>query len=516
MQINRMNRMNRVSRETLDPRVAAMLFALAGILVLVAETAELISVRTGFVSLTIVVLLYLLTQATRVRLVQPQGWLLNPAVLCSGVTFAMSFGVGNILFFLPPATLEPLGMVPDVTPAMLKLMWLVLLGAIGMWLGYWSGLARFLSTGTRAANFAKVLRKSNQLRPWAIPTLLAISSLARILSINYGLFGYSSSYERLIEMGGVTQYFALASSLGKLALVVAALEYYSNRANPRVTALFFASLIIEILFGLLSGFKSAVAIPFVIVGVCQYLITNRLPKVWVFFVFFGVFAAYQVIEPFRDARNSDGTFQGTSVTEIARVMIDAGMEGQRSSVHEDDPGIAFSFLSRTSLVHVGSLGIAFVDQTSELPAGSPNFLSDILFTPLYAWVPRFVWDGKPVGDLGLWYTQVVLGYVDSYSSTAMSPFTFLYISGGAVAVFVGFLFVGVIQRSILALTQPRNYLSGAVVFLGVLQTISVLGDGFDSLLVSLMRELPLLLLLQRGLYRPRAVSMLRSGRVCAD
>src|SRR3546814_15261390 len=80
--------------------------------------------------------------------------------------------------------------------------------------------------------------------------------------------------------------------------------------------------------------------------------------------------------------------------------------------------------------------------------GSPTFLTNIALSPAYAFIPRVIWKEKPSGDLGLWYTHVVMG-LGSYSSTAMGPVTYLYFAGGALAVFVGFMGFGILQKVLL-------------------------------------------------------------------
>lgn len=483
------------------PAISALSFSALGLFLVFLQMDGVISVRVGFTILTVLLMAYLGIQILHVRRVNPDRWLLNPVVLCSVMTFILGFGITNILFFLPAEDLRPLGMVPDVSPAMFKLMWLVLLGAIGMWAGYWSPLAALWSGPLPRQRFSKLLQKSNQLRPWAIPILLVVSISVRLIAIQLGVFGYSSSYERLIEMGAVTQYIALLSALGKLALVATSLEYYSNEQNKKARSLFFLTLAVEVSFGFLSGFKSAVALPFIIVGVCQYLKKGSLPKKWIVLFLIGIFIAYQVIEPFRDAKNSNRSYQGDSVTEIFDVMAGAVNDSSEYGEDEGRSRSVLAIIARSSMAYIGSLGIDFADQVGDLPEGSPQFLQDILLAPFHAWIPRLVWQSKPLGDIGLWYTRVVVGYHDSFSATAMSSFTFLYFSGGAVAVFLGFFFLGAVQRLIWFLAHPTIYSSGAIVFLGILQPISVLGDSLASLIIVLVRELPLLLLMQVLLYR---------------
>ena len=143
----------------------------------------------------------------------------------------------------------------------------------------------------------------------------------------------------------------------------------------------------------------------------------------------------------------------------------------------------------------------FADEHEILPADGPEFLSDIIFSPVYAWIPRFVWEDKPLANVGLWYTQVVFG-LNILSSTAMGVITYLYFAGGTIMVFVGLFFIGVIQRAIFFFTQPWLTAAGAVVFFALLPTtVNIAELHFNSILVTLFREFPLMLALVAVCYR---------------
>jgi hypothetical protein len=438
---------------------------------------------------------------SRLRRLQPERWLLNPAVMASLMTFVLSYNISNVLFFLPEDTVALVGVVPVVTPEMTKLMWLVLLGAVAMWLGYWSPIAMRLTNAQMCNSFrTRFLRKSAAPRWWVLPVLLAVSLLSRLAQISLGIFGYSSTYDRLLEMGSVSQYLSMASSLGKLALAISALQFFSHRSSTARCWLF-GLLSYEAVFGVLSGFKSQVAMPFVVVGVCQYLVVGRITASWIVVFAFSLVAAYAVIEPFRIARNQDLVFKGTSIVEIFETVIGAtsSASGTSASTENESLSLVVSMLSRSSLAYIGSLGIGFADQNPVLPADSPNFLGDLFLAPFHAWIPRIIWESKPLGVLGVWYTQVVIGASHS-SSTAMGPFTYLYFAGGAAAVAIGFCLLGIIQRILFMLTHPTRSVGGAIVYLGALSSAVIVDSNFSSIFISFARELPLLIILQTLLF----------------
>ena len=261
----------------------------------------------------------------------------------------------------------------------------------------------------------------------------------------------------------------------------------------------------EVFFGLLSGFKSAVVMPFIIVGVVYYSQRDRFPRWLIPAILLALVVAYGVIEPFRAARNADAGYEGTSVGSIVSAMESAqGMAGNRAE--SEGPGDIYEFLARINMTQIGSLGLEYASIHDGLPAGSPEFLEDIFLAPVHALVPRFLWNSKPMNDIGLWYTQQVMG-LDLYSATAMTPFTYLNFAGGTLAVILGFLVVGGIQRG---LFDGLHCLGGGgvIVLVGLLGILTNIDSSFNSFFVSLIRFFPILVLAQFVLLK-------RERRSCA-
>ena len=479
----------------LAPAVAA---AAVGSLLALLSSMGGISQRTLFTAMTILLLAYLAAELKRLRRVHPQRWLINPVAMASFLTFGMSFGVTNVLFFLPPEIIGAVGLVPDVTPAMVKLMWLVLLGAIAMWLGYWSPLAAKLSDSGMQRMASRWIRKSPRPRALAVPLLSLAALAARLVQVRLGVFGYSSSHDQLSALGGITQYLGMLASLGLLALVLAALTYSWQPGSAKNKGWLVAMLVIEVVFGLLSGFKSQVAMPFVIVGICHYVRNGRIPATWIAGFLIALVFAYAVIEPFRNAIRADGGGGQRSLTQIAGTMASA--QGGSDTHAEGDAPTWVKVLARSSLTFDGSFGIEYKDSGETMPEGSPKFLTNMLLAPAYAWMPRIIWTEKPVGNLGLWYTQVVLRK-NLLSATASGPFTYLYFAGGILAIAVFFGLLGVVHRAFFFLLTPTEKPAGALILFAMLQALANVPTAVDGMLVDLFRTLPLLVLLQFALFR---------------
>ncbi len=484
-------------------RVLALCLAL---LIYAALSMDLITNAHGLVAYTLLLLGYLYAEAKILVAREPHLFWINPVVLASIFTFVLAFGVTNVIYFMPEKIVALVGLEPIATAWMNQLMLLVVLGAISMWVGYSSGIGR---------GMGRLLQQSRVLRQWISPSLrinkpvlyafLAISLIAKLWAIKLGVYGYSSTYDQLIAAANYTQYFYMADSLGMLALVGVALQCFATPRTSRADRrLLWLVLGYEVAFGFLSGMKSAVGMPIIIVGLVYYSQHNRFPRWLIPAVLVSVMAAYAVIEPFRAARNEDAGFVDTSLSSIVSTMTSA------SSVNADDGGerasTALSILARFNLTYIASLGIEYATNNKELPTGSPAFLGDIMLAPAHALVPRFLWESKPLQNIGLWYTNQVMG-LNIYSSTGMSPFTYLNFAGGPFAVIFGFLVVGVLQRGLF--DGLRHFGGGGLIVLfGLLGTLVNIDSAFNSFFISIIRFLPILVVLQYVLLR-------RSRRKCA-
>ena len=471
-------------------RVLLLVFAL-GIFSLLST--GFFSNAQGLVSYTVLLLWYLFVEAIALWTRDKRLFWLNPIIIASIFSIALPFGISNIVFALPAHMIVRAGLQTTVTVWMNQLMLLVILGGSAMWIGYGSKAGRSLGGMLQRNTVLKSwMSLSTRVRKSTIWTFVLISLIARLFSIKMGIYGYSATDSSLMAGAGYREYLAYAESLGRLALVGLAIESFAPGRKDLTNRLALISVFCyEVLFGFLSGFKTPVVLPLVIVGMAFYSQRNRFPRWIVPAIVVGVLAAYAVIEPFRATRNDDPTFDGTSLSGIISTMSD------ETSMKAYDIGakapVGIQFLARNNLTYMGSLGIEYAS-LGKLPPGSPDFLADLFLVPVHAVIPRAIWSSKPIVKLGLWYTNVVLGK-DLMSSAAMSPFTYLNFAGGPLAVILGFLFVGIIQRGLF--DGLRSYGGGGViVLLGLLTTLGVIDSAFDTVFIYVIRLFPMLVVAQ--------------------
>ncbi len=480
--------------------------ALSGFGLYVVYLQQLIDERIAFIGYTLLLLVFLAFSVRRARARFPDRWMLNPVVAASFGTFVLGYGATNYLYFLPPDEVEMLGFVPEVSPAMVKHIALVFLAALAMWAGYWSPVGKFFVQSRGLRGLATLIQnRSQKPRDFIIPGMVAISTICRIVAVQQGVFGYSSSYDRLIEAASFTMYLSMGAGLGSGALLLLAFRTFGAQNTPRRGRLgLMVLLTLEVVWGFMSGFKGQVIVPFVMVAVAQYLVRGRVDRKWILFGATGLVVAYAVIEPFRYLRNHNPDFRGTDVIEIAGALLSARGSVDRSDLR--DVSFILSVSARSNLTWVGSFGIELADR-GPLDEYAPKFLEDLLLAPIHAIVPRFLWDGKSLFNIGLWYHQDVMGK-STVSSDAMGPVTYLYFAGGTVAVFLGFFFIGVIQRTVFFAIRPWASAPGAFFFLGFLYSLSFIDSSFNGIILNLIRFFPLYVLGMMVVF-PRASAALK-------
>ncbi len=452
-----------------------------------------------FPAMCALVILYALLQLALLRRFQPSHWVINPAVQSALFVHLVPTVSVLILAVLPYELQESVGFGAATDQWAVQYEWLNLIGAVALWTGYWSGLANGLAKLLVHSRFLeRVLRPGVALNNAGVIGLVIIACSVRLLAVSLGVYGYSSSYDTLIAAGGYSEYIFIASALGRVALVAVSLVYFQSGAGAWLVI---GLLVVETAFGVLSGFKSAVVLPVIIVGMSYYAQRGKIPRWLLPVAISGIFVAYALIEPFRTARNEETSFDGTSLFSI----IDTFSASRDPTYMKVEPDGALTttvvtFLARGNDVGSAVPGIEYAARTEVLPQGSPQFLEDILFSPFYSIVPRILWDGKPMNDLGLWYTRVVMG-TGTMSSTAMYPVTYLNFAGGAVAVFLGFLAVGVIQSMLFRglLAHGGSAVFVVVCMFGFLGHIDSL---YYSFFISVFRNIPMLLAIQWVVFLP--------------
>ncbi len=453
----------------------------------------------GFSSLLL--LLYLGSEMWNVRRLRPDLWMANPVVLTSFFTFAIAFGATNFIFFLPDRQAKALlsSLWPVDFSRMNAAVTLALVGAFAMWRGYHSGLGPATArTLTRFEPLQKLLRREYAVRMPIVLLMVLISMLCRFGKMKLGIYGYSTTVAGLYSTASYSQYLSMGESLGKLALVALALHYFFRAPGyRRVGILFFIQLAVEILFGVLTGMKSQVVFPFLIVLLARYLASNRPPRLLLGAAILAFVLSYQFVDAFRFARHNDPNFRNTSVASIFETALGLQQTDVDTSAMKKVP-VLLRIAGRLNATAVASRAVEFKDQ-GRVTGADPQFLENLLMAPAYAVIPRLLWPNKPYGDLGAWFNEIVLGH-SFQSAVGMSAVGYLYFAGGSLVVLAAFFCVGAWQR-ILYEAFLFAGAGGLLIFVGMLMPLVRMPNFFYALIIYIIRMVPLLLIAQVALFR---------------
>nr|WP_141657232.1 hypothetical protein [Thiocapsa sp. KS1] len=451
---------------------------------------------------------YNLVEMYRVKQRGKDEWYISPALWCGLFTFILGYGLANPLYLLlPDDMLFGMGIVPGITDAMLWTVGYAFVGAVGLYFGYWAiSSVRITRWFWVRSLKRRILKGPNAaLTLNMVVVMFVLSVAARLMMVKVGQYGYSMDHSTFHESVGYIAYLSILGGAGRIALLLYAMERFRiSPATRAKSAVLYGMLMIEVLLGVLAGFKSQVIMPFIIVGIGYFIARRRVP---ITFIVLGILAfpvAFAIVEPFREVRNTDAGFVSNDIG----YLIGAVIEGQRRSPEEDAASTWGVFVLKSNLLYPSSLGVEYAksDVRERLRPYEPEFLSHLLLSPVLAVVPRFVWPSKPMTpQVGGWARAFILGRDDGGGAFGIGPIAYLVLAGGGIAVFVAFLVIGFLQRIVFSITTPWMSMPGLVVFIFVAQNFLMIDSNVSGVIGNVFRGFALGLLAQYFLFRDSKV-----------
>lgn len=481
-------------REILPSLTPTLLFSLAIGFYLIFESA--LSDEAMFHVLIAALAIYLAAEVLTHAQRNPQRWMISPPVLASIFTFVLGFCATPITPMLSAFV------VLDISKSSNYALVLALVASYAMWCGF------NVPIGSRFVNY--LFEKSTighyfnvNLEPSRGPIIIIsiVSIVARLAEIWLGIYGYNATVESATEALAYKQFLYYLDSGGKLALIAIALGYFSSKdRRPRDRILLSVLLVVEVVFGILSGFKGAIILPVVLLGIVQYLQQGRVSRGYIMAALALLVLGYALIQPYRVLRYENPAFRNDSVEGIASEMMDV-IGGREFGEGVVETQTLAAILERGDLLMVTSRGLEFADE-GPFPEDAPEFMGQILLSPLLALIPRFLWPDKPREEIGGWFNQVVLGQrEDSLTSVGMGPIVYLYFAGGSVMVILGFFLIGILQR----FAGELILIGGGAALIGfaILRPLILVDSAYNTILVSLIREVALVFIAQAIIFRQR-------------
>lgn len=366
-----------------------------------------------------------------------------------------------------------------------------------MWRGYSMGLP--LAKKIRAKVTKSKLIRTEWRPKIAVLYGLQFLYLALVaISINLGIFGIASSEAARNQNSQILALLNYGVAGGSLSLMLLLLVYFTRRANGSGSlgfqiicmALFGTHLIV----GALSGFKSQLVFPFIMLFMAQFLANRRINLSYVAMGGVALLVAYLVIEPYRVYLNENNIRGQSNVMELADAFLKSKIYRDAYLNHADSMFAQIS--SRSDLNLVTALGIQAADHGIVNEGYINSMKESIYLSPILAFIPRFIWSTKESYSTGTWFNQIVMGNSgDSTTSVGMGPVAFFYFIGDIFGVITGFFFIGLIQALIFD-GIGKIGAGGVIIYLGTMGILVLLPGDVGPALTGLIRILPIIFIAQ--------------------
>lgn len=442
---------------------------------------------------------YLLIEILILRYQDHKNWMISPVVLASVITFILGYGITNLIYFVPNSETRDkiIFRLGDSSFTLVNTaMDAVFIGAVFMWIGYRSNLGIFLFRfmTTTFFNVKKYFRTSFNYNKKLIFSLIIISASVRIYAMTLGVYGYANTPEQIAKAADISQYLNYLGLASRFALLVVSFAYFSSPKQSRTDFYILVTLVaVEVFFGLMSGMKTLVIIPFVIPFLTYFILKRHIKKSLLIFAVASVILAYIIIEPFRMLSIIDPNFK-SSPKYILQTLYNAYILNKQIGIIEetDTEFFLFAVLGRANYLVEAAMAMDYKDRVG-LSENDPDFANRLFFAPLHAVTPRFLWKDKPMENVGLWFTRQVWG-LNFYTSTAVTPFGFLYLAGGYTLIIIFFFIFGIMQNTLLRFIDFKA--GGIVIFLALLPSLVLIDHVVNSIFISWIRFYPAIILLQ--------------------
>lgn len=277
--------------------------------------------------------------------------------------------------------------------------------------------------------FPEILIPEVVVRAWLIYLSIAGAVLALVLSA-IGYHGYfvieRLSYVPPFWLDAARKGIDLVASF---SLLLALSDYHKEKGRlSRITVVLSVAWIGV---GFVSGFKTLVIMPALYLALAAWI--SRSVKVRHFVLLgFLIVAAYAVVEPLRDIRQS--------------VNTDNALEGVATVIRDDEVNLLAPltlmerFLSRADYTATG-VSVLELNEVGGVEDYKDKLWEAYETIPLLAFVPRLLWADKPLADLG---RELAIALFN-VSTTSVTPSQIVasYLWGGFLGVIINNLVLGI-------------------------------------------------------------------------
>lgn len=426
----------------------------------------------------------------------------------------VEFGLAPLECFLAPARL-PSRFAGDPAPLVQALLY-VIAGMAAFWAGCLVAGRKFRREKPPSAEGAA--RLTGRRRLWILQATVGIYAVALIVKfylLAHQLYSYLGSGQVYFQNLAMMQVMNVVEGIGTYALVIAGIEKYLEPRDRRWNALFWAIFASECLWGLISGMKGVLLENFVLVALISSLVQRRFRKGWVISAVLGAVALYPVSNAYRNlVRGGQGPGTITSfagAVELGQRALERVNGAGEGPAAELLTGLR-STVARLDLLQNVGLILSLGSGAKQLLGGERWWM-----LPLYPFIPRFLWSGKPVLIEGGRFS-LALGFGGAFATpetvgTSTGP-TYpgdLYVRGGVLAIVAGMSALGFASQWLASLAGDAADRRSLFLYAAIFLTATDMEIDAFSFWSGLLKAFVILSVLAWFVYGPRRHPSKRTG-----
>jgi hypothetical protein len=371
----------------------------------------------------------------------------------------LMFGAAPLVCFLDPATI--IRNLHGDTSLFYPALQIVIAGMVAFWLG--SGIARSKKQAPAALDLASLPGSAPRHLTLAFGACLYLAGLvAKVYMLRSGMYQYLQSGEVISARLAEVQVWNVIERFGFYALIVFIIEAYYHPADKVRAALFWTVLGSECFWGLISGMKRPLLESLLVVGLVSSMAGRKLRIRWFALVILALIAIYPLINQYRVITGGATTEFGTASEAMRGAAAQAGSRAGTAGRWLASGWS--SSVSRLNMTQSVALLLYYQDRSYMLQGDERLWM-----IPFYPFVPRFIWRGKPVEDMGIRFTKLLR--LPGGATSPTTPGELYVLHGGIAGVLVGMFLIGLTAQW---LTNPvklccskRNLFIYACVFFAV-------------------------------------------------
>lgn len=429
---------------------------------------------------------------------------IQPYFLVIAFFFVLLHLMPNLrLFFVDPSEVLPARMIfwdDDSYKPLIKTMYLLNLSAIAIFLGYKNQSMQLIGERIRGifisistSNFRPSLNLSN----FQILVLISLGIASVILQIRWNIFGYGVSDEVLAQYASYAQWFSYIDRAQYLLVIILAYVVYgSGSSRNSLKIILYLLMFFLSAQGFFFASKGKAVTPIIAALIGSYISTGKIFTRLIALSIMVLTLAFIVIEPYRALKN---IYPDAGFLEAITLLQEVPAELDSESVEDD-----ITFLDRVGELSIWFMGrndnfsfsanaIEFKDRYGIPDNNNPDFLGSIIYAPVLAYVPRFIWKSKPRDQIGAWYENSIM-QSPNYSASAFGAIGYSYYAGGVVGVFLIFFFFGLMQRLVAEVFLKMNSLPGFCAYFALILPITFIYSEVGGVITGFLRSLPIIIL----------------------